>query len=594
MKFPELYRTGTQRLFTEQFIGLDRRPRTIDGACGYMENMSGDPSPLLSSRKKRGLVETLSTPRGLIAAGKLGWIDGGTLYYDGTATPVNDLSQDAGMLPKKLVSMGAYIVIFPDGAYYNTSNPAEYGRIDRLYQSPESGNVTYHLCAMDGTLYDDEKITVSDSAPENPADGDYWMDTSEETHYLKQWRDSYGMWMGVGTVYIKISCTGIGIGIKAGDGVELSGITYNGTGGEAVKKQYEALNTTMIVQACGDDYLVVIGIIDQSYTQATGTVRADRKAPRMDYVVECNNRLWGCRSGIEEGKALNEIYACALGDFKNWRKYAGNSQDSYAVSVGTDGPFTGAITHRGQPYFFKENCVHKIYGEKPSNYQMQTTLCDGVRKGCDGTLQAVNGTLYYLGLNGVCYFETLPMDASDALGEERFDEATAGEYDGKYYISMRGAGGKWSLYCLNTLKGTWHREDESHAISFARLGDEIYMLLSDGRLYAINGTDGEKEKEIFWRADSAVMGYEYPDHKYLSRFNLRMKLGSFADCRLYIEYDSSGIWEEKGHMTGSGEVKTYTLPVVPRRCDHLRLSIRGRGEIQLYSVARILGVGSDG
>lgn len=590
MYMPSINVIESERTLTESFTGLDLRPRTAAGAFSDMRNMSGDPYPLISSRKRRGLVRTLEKPRGMLAMGKIAYIDGATLYYDGVATPINNLSD---VTPKRMVAMGAYLIVFPDGAYYNTANAQDYGNMNRLYESEAGENVTFQLCQMDGTVYDAQEITVSKIEPAEPEDGAWWLDTSEDTHVLKQWRSNYGMWISQSSVYVKISCEGIGKGLRVQDTVTVSGVNHTGEVSEAMKAQYAALNATQLVWACDDDYIVVVGIVDQAYTQTTGSVRVDRKAPGMDYVVECNNRLWGCRAGMENGETINEIYASALGDFKNWRKYTADAQASYAVSVGTDGAFTGAISHRGNPYFFKQQCVHKLYGDKPSNFQMQTTMCDGVRESCADSLQAINGVLYYVGLNGVNYFETLPMDASEALGEMRFEAAVAGEHDGKYYVSAK-ANEQWGLYCLDTLRGTWHKEDDAHVIAFARLDAEIYMLLEDGRMYAMHGTQGTTEDAVEWYADSGVIGYEYPDQKYLGRFNIRMKLGKWADCTVYVEYDSSGVWEERGRMAGSDRVRTYTLPVVPRRCDHMRIRLAGRGEVQIYSFARTLIVGADG
>ena len=592
MRYPVLNELETSKLMTSSFIGLDRRPRTNAGAFSDMENMTGEPYPLISSRKQRGLLTALSAPQTMIAAGRLAYVDGNTLYYDHKATPIKDLSLAEADLPKQLVSMGAYILVFPDGAYYNTVEPTDFGRINRLWQAGSS--VTYELCQMNGATLDMNTVTASKTAPEKPSDGDYWIDQSESTHVLKQWKDSYSMWVSIATTYIRISCTDIGVGLKEGDGITLSDIAYTGTD-IALQEQYKRLNGSAIVQACGPDYIVIVGLIDKTSTQAAGSVRADRQAPKMQHVFECKNRLWGCYHGVnEDGKTVNEIYASALGDFKNWRKYAGTSQDSYAVSVGSEGDFTGGINFLGNPFFFKERCVYKIYGEKPSNYQVQETICDGVRAGCHGTLRNVNGSLYYLSISGVCAFDALPADVSQALGEETFDAATAGEIEGNYYISMRGEDGQWALYCLNTEKGTWHREDATHAIAFARLRDELYMLTADGKIWAIQGRAGTKEGPVSWRADSANIGYEYANQKYLSRYNIRMKLGRWAQCKLFIEYDSSGVWEEKGHMLGKDIVKTYTIPVIPRRCDHMRLRLEGNGEMQLYSIARILEIGGDG
>ena len=56
MHYPKLKAIPSRTLWTEQFTGLDRRPRTYDGAFDAMGNMTGESWPLLCSRKKRGIV----------------------------------------------------------------------------------------------------------------------------------------------------------------------------------------------------------------------------------------------------------------------------------------------------------------------------------------------------------------------------------------------------------------------------------------------------------------------------------------------------------------------------------------------------------
>ena len=87
-------------------------------------------------------------------------------------------------------------------------------------------------------------------------------------------------------------------------------------------------------------------------------------------------------------------------------------------------------------------------------------------------------------------------------------------------------------------------------------------------------------------------GYELVGHKYISRFNFRMRLGAGARCRLEIEYDSSGAWEDQGTIQGAS-TNSFVLPVIPRRCDHFRLRLSGAGEIWIYSMAKYLEAGSD-
>ncbi len=591
MRYPKLKAIPSQTLWTEQFTGLDRRPRADDGSFDAMGNMTGESWPLLCSRKKRGIVAELEQPLGMLAMEKLAWIDGSTLYYDGQPTPITDLSLAPDMLPKQMVSMGAYLLVFPDGVYCNTVDMSDYGSINRLYASPVGAPITFTLCTLEGQAYPSGKITVSATEPQEPETGDYWLDTSEKTHVLYAWN---GEWTAVSSVYVRISAPGIGKGLKAQDGVTLSGIRYTGSD-EAVKAQLEFLNAAQTVQAVEEDWIVVSGVIDQNYTQTAGCVRADRKAPAMDFVIESNNRLWGCRYGEQDGETVNMIYACALGDFTNWQKFAGTSQDSYFVHLGSDGPFNGAVTHRGTPCFFKENCLHRIYGEIPANFQIQTVQCDGVNPGSGSTLLSANGVMYYLSAHGVQRFDGLPECISKALGPDKLDFGAAGAMNGRYYLSAREASGGWSLYVLDTEKGVWHRQDDVHALAFAPLNGEMYMLCQNGTLYALNGTKGIPEQDaVTWYAETAEMGYDYPEHQYLSRFLLRMKLEKNAECRFLVQYDSDGVWLDRGALCGNGKANLLLMPIVPRRCQHMKVRLEGSGGMQLYGMARVLSAGSDG
>ena len=63
-------------------------------------NLSSTGYPMLSCRKKRGLMQSLDSPQGLLAKESLAWIDGGRLYYAGEETPLTVSSGE-----KQMVSM---------------------------------------------------------------------------------------------------------------------------------------------------------------------------------------------------------------------------------------------------------------------------------------------------------------------------------------------------------------------------------------------------------------------------------------------------------------------------------------------------------
>jgi hypothetical protein len=317
--------------------------------------------------------------------------------------------------------------------------------------------------------------------------------------------------------------------------------------------------------------------------------------PNMDFIIESENRLWGCRYGTDiSGNVVNEIYASKLGDFKNWNCFMGLSTDSYAATVGTDGKFTGAITHLGFPLFFKEGFVHKIYGNYPANYQIQTTACRGVQKGCSKSLAIVNEILYYKSRSAVCAYDgSLPVEMSSALGDVVYSNAVAGTIGNKYYISMMDASGKYHLFVYDSARGMWHREDNTQAVAFCNCRGELYYIdKADGKIKTILGSGDAAEEKIKWRAESGIIGTSSPDKKYISRLDIRLSIEVGTTIDIYIQYDSCGEWEHIHQMLGAN-LRSFSIPIRPQRCDHLQLRIDGEGSAKIFSITKSIEQGSE-
>ena len=385
------------------------------------------------------------------------------------------------------------------------------------------------------------------------------------------------------------------MGFKQYDGVKLSGIAYPGESA-AVKEQYDALNSTKAIYAVDpeNNYIVVVGLVDVAVTQTTGTVTVSRSVPDMDYVCESQNRVWGCKYGMVDGKAVNELYCCALGDFKNWNRFLGIATDAWAASVGSDGAWTGAANYLGYPTFFKENVIHRIAISSAGAHQVTETVGRGVQNGSGKSLCVVNEVLYYKAREGVCAYDgSFPSAVGEALGDVRYHNAVGGGCGGKYYLSMQDGANAWHLFCYDTAKGLWHREDDLHALCFTQMDGELYAIDAETKqLLALHGSQGTPETAVKWAAETGLIGYTTVEQKYVSRFNLRMLLPRGSRADMYIQYDSDGVWHHCGHMEGVG-TKSFLLPVRPRRCDHFRLRIEGEGEVRVYSFAKILETGSD-
>lgn len=573
-RLPLLAQLKTKRQVTETFLGYNRSLKIRTGEFYHMENLSSSCYPLMASRDKRALVTKLSSPQALCAKKQLIWADSGRLYMDGQEVEGIELTEGE----KNLVSMGAYILIFPDKIYLNCEDFTDFGSIEAEFES--SGEVDIHLSKPDGEDMGD--IPISQSPPENPENGQLWIDSSSSSHSLKQYSSVNDMWVEQLSVYTRLSNPGLGSGFSENDAVEISGLT-----GDAA-----FLNGIHIVEKRSDDYILIQALLSRACTQ-TERVTLTRKLPDMDFVTEAENRLWGCKYGIVNGKTLNEIYGCALGDFKNWNRFQGLADDSYRASVGTDGAFTAAVTYLGYPLFFKENTVHKVYISANGAHRISDTACYGVESGSHKSVANMGDKLYYKSSDRICVYEgSLPRSISQALGDVKYSEAVGGCMGEKYFISMADEKGEKQLFVYDSRRGLWHREDSLDVAFFAPLSSELYALCPDGRLIAMGGSRGEKEKDFYWQADSGLMGYSESEQKYLGRLILRLKLPAGSEADVFIEYDSDGHFKHLGHISGRG-TGSFSLPIRPRRCDHFRLRLAGYGEVRLYSMTKQIELGTD-
>lgn len=582
MKLPLLNELPTTRQTIEVFGGYNHNLRIGEGEFYDMKNLTSTDYPVLSPRTQRGIYASPNNPQGMIEKETL-------CYVDGTEFVINDDTRiDLGLstkeedCPKSLVSMGAYVIIMPDKKYINTKDYSDKGNIEETLET--SGETTFELCKIDGSAY--KEPPAQDTAPPNPKDTDLWLDTSSIPHTLKQYSTINSTWVSIATTYIKITFSDVDLlPFSAGDGITISGLE---------ETELSDLNGTAVIQEVGKNYIVIIGIIKKK-TPLHTKITFERLMPDMDFIIESENRLWGCKYGKDiNGNVFNEIYASKLGDFKNWNCFAGISTDSYVATVGTDGQFTGAVTHLGYPIFFKENCMHKVYGNYPANYQIQTTHCRGVQKNCSKSLVIVNEILYYKARSAVCVYDgSLPVEISSAFGDMTYTNAVAGTVKNKYYISMMDNNGEYQLFVYDTKRGLWHKEDNTHVLDFCTYRGELYYIdAKKNQIKTILGSGTPDKSPINWMAESGIIGTDLPDKKYISRLDVRMKLTVGTRVYFYIEYDSCGQWEHLFTMTGI-KLQSFPISIRPRRCDHMRIRIEGDGEAKIFSICKTIEQGSD-
>ena len=650
--YPTIQETARSQQVTDTFGGYNHNLKIPEGEFYEMENLCGDDYPLLATRKQRNTLQvSAENLQAMVSKGdKLYYIAG----YDPTTKTcgfyaddekVMDLEYAGGL--KRFVSMGAYLLIWPDKVWYNTAD-GTHGNMEKMFSaaagtyldhnltssSGPDGQEVYDIyvlwyirpCSRDGKIvyttganYGEKRVVVVDGIeyhylnfvkPKEPKNGDAYIDRETRTPYI--YNDISKDWSAQDVPVMWLECKGIGSAFAPGDCIRVSGIdpgTYSGlnVGDNPSDGVYREVLVT------GENYIVLDayapaeahGIMNDT-PPAEGYVKAAMDIPDMDYVIEAQNRLWGCKYGTVNGKPVNEIYASALGRFDVWHKYAGVSTDSYAASIGSDGRWTGAVNYQGYPLFFKEDRMHKVYVSASGAHRIQEYTMRGVQPGGAKSLAVVNGVLFYKARDCVCAYDGsgAPTDVSEKLNLDSLSypgstTSIAAAYRDKYYLYLQMNTPPGSrLLVLDTRRGAWYRENlpigsitdfTEHFGSLLCAAGGIEEIAHDNQVSTIGDT---KEGDVAWSCETGLIGYSTVEQKYVSRFNIRMSLARDAYMDVLVQYDSDGVWHNQGRIQGAG-TRTFMLPVRPRRCDHFRIRLEGSGNVRIYSFAKIFEAGSD-
>lgn len=325
----------------------------------------------------------------------------------------------------------------------------------------------------------------------------------------------------------------------------------------------------------GDTFtqLSVEGVKDKIIS---GRIVIERRCPDLDFVMESNNRLWGVSNKD------NTIYGCKLGDPTNWFYYQATSMDSYAVEVGTDGEWTGCIPYSTHLLFFKEDCIHKLYGSTPATYQLSTSECYALEKGSSKSVAVLNERVLYKSRLGImAYAGGTPELISSNFGNDRYLNAVGGTDGIKYYVSMEN-NGAYTLFVFDMERLLWHKEDNIKIEDFTFLNGKLLFIFN--KLIIEINSDKPFEKKVDWMAELGPYNEYVEEKKIYSKIKLRLKLEKDSELEISMRIDN-GDWEKLHRYYAENEM-AVAVPIVPRRCFSFAIKLEGMGKCTIESCVR--------
>lgn len=481
------------------------------------------------------------------------------IYLDGkgTLTAIEGLS--AG--DKTLVNIGAYIVILPDWSLINTAdteNPVTMAKGAVL-----TGNLLEYNQNQTKPTVSIYKLFYVD-AP-----------TTEVTASGLAVGDSVKLSWTYGKRKMSKQLTINNIGIES----------YTGSGMTSIGFDTSDMPNTMWFYTEGR-------AMDQFRVPRITGATIQRVMPDLDYVVEYNNRLWGCSS------KNHEIYCSKLGEPLVWGAYSGISTDSWAATVGTDGDFTGACVFNGCVLFFKEDCVHSVYGTKASNFTVTTYTVRGVQKGSAKSLCISEGLLYYKAPEGIFTFNGSASSRFDGkLCVDRDSRTACGTADDRYIVMAMSDG---TVFYYDKLHSVWYNRTLPNVISMHNFSGSLYAITKDSNkamqkvmLTTDVGMSGRMAETAFEAITGELCRGELTltssysrkaMHTVIKKLTMSIEEWhqqgvSSVQFTVSVQYDG-GDWQTVYSYDGTAEEADNNvvtlIPIIPMRCQRLRIKISGK------------------
>lgn len=297
------------------------------------------------------------------------------------------------------------------------------------------------------------------------------------------------------------------------------------------------------------------------FDSVTSDVIVQKDIPDMNYICEHNNRIWGTGT---DGKF---IYASKLGDPTNYNCFSGLSTDSWWSEVATNGAFTSIVSFQNHVYAFKRDCLHEIYGDKPSNFKMPYIT----KTGCvdDRSIVEMQSVMFFASTDGVySYSGGIPKRISDNISF-KCTRAVGGR-DHKYlYMSLDNVVYKYDIYY-----DIWYKEGHTMLNDIYYTGENVCFASYDGIL--IENSENEYVK---WNLTTKEFVQNSVYNMNIVNLWVKTEIAKNAHLRVYISIDGQ---EFKEQSVVYGQKRVSRIGIRLGKCERFQIRFQGMGDVKFY------------
>lgn len=307
----------------------------------------------------------------------------------------------------------------------------------------------------------------------------------------------------------------------------------------------------------------------------------ERSMPQLESICAYDNRVWGI-----SGKT---VYASKLGDATEWNDFSVDSYGtlpsaSFSTQAPTEGKFTAIVPYGNYIYAFKENAIHKIYGDEPDEYTLHTDICRGVGEGMTDCVSIGASSLIYASADGVyIYRGDYPRKISQSIGKLPTPISAAATEE--FYYILCSQNGRKLIYVYDLTRGIWHSETAPEKSSLLTSASNEVYLADGGTLWCLSQSpdDENGERTVRWkmrmRVDDRLFG-----KKGYGRLAIRYSLRRDASFTVRAIYDDGSRGAVCGARFDEADSSGASLQLPIKRCLWFELEFSGMGKFILKSM----------
>lgn len=366
----------------------------------------------------------------------------------------------------------------------------------------------------------------------------------------------------------------------------------------------ESTKTTK--RTISEDYLGYTPSYDTTIGYVAGG-EMDELPFNLKFACASDNRVFACN---EEG---DRIFISAIGRIHDFVNEENGTMSADDIGVLSEGCFTGIVSFNHNVYFFKEKCVHKLFGTHSDDWQLVEYRINGVQEGAEKSIVVYDNYVIYKGTDAFYLYDgSIATNISEKLGS-MLDMTSlkccfAGGFKDKYYACCETKENNetiYTMYVYDIGKGLWHKEENNSDKGFASIystsrgvlalqveeNDNVDIM----RTISIAGTVFEKgyvEDDFEWSATTGDLLTDLPDNKYFTKLQLRLWVDTHSRLGIDIKYDNEE-WEKVGDDITATDKSSVVFPIIPRRCDHLALRFNGIGNAKIFSITETIEEASE-